>query len=66
MACNGCNHPMHEQYKNYPGHWYCFHPKTCGKTICHTPKEDYDNFDAHRQVLEEAKDPKWCPLKSKK
>lgn len=62
MACEGCTHPMHEQYQHYPGHWYCFHPMTCGKTICNTPKEEYNDFAAHNARLAAAKTPKWCPI----
>lgn len=53
---------MHEQFRNYPGHWYCFAvgPKM-GRTICHTPKEDFGNVEAHKKVLKEADQPKWCP-----
>ena len=66
MACEECNRPMHEQYKRYLGHWYCFHPgSTCGKNICHTPIEDYGNYAAHNKILSEAKTPKWCPLTTK-
>lgn len=62
MACEGCTHPLHEQYQRYPGHWYCFHPMTCGKTICKTPPEEYNDFAANNARLAEAKTPKWCPL----
>lgn len=64
MKCSECKHPMHEQFKRYPGHWYCFHSgEKCGSKICDTPAEDYDNFPAHNRLLAEAKTPKWCPLK---
>ena len=62
MACDNCRYPMHEQFRNYLGHWYCFCPGlTIGRTICHTPIEDYGNYEAHKRVLMESKTPKWCP-----
>lgn len=62
LACEKCKYPMHEQYERYPGHWYCFRPgETCGKTICATPVEDWNDFRANNCSLKEAKTPKWCP-----
>lgn len=62
MACIDCKHPVHEQYKNYPGHWYCFCPgNTMGRTICHTNAEDYKDIEKHKQALSQAKTPRWCP-----
>jgi hypothetical protein len=58
---------MHEQFRNYPGHWYCFCPgPTIGRTICNTPVNDYGDREAHSKVLKEAKQPKWCPLSETK
>lgn len=65
MKCSDCKHPQHEQYKGYPGHWYCFHPETCGKKICDTPIEEWNDFPANNQRLKEAKTPKWCPASKK-
>lgn len=60
--CHRCSYPMFEQYKAYPGHWYCFHPKTLNRenrriTICHTPVQG-DEY----QVLFNATTPEFCPL----
>lgn len=62
MACEGCKHPMHEQYKNYPGHWYCFCPgPIIGRKICDTPVEEYGDIAANNKRLVEARTPKFCP-----
>lgn len=67
MACDNCRYPMHEQFRNYPGHWYCFCPgPKIGRTICNTPVEDYGDFEAHRRTLQESKHPQWCPLSETK
>lgn len=59
MACDGCSYPMHEQFRNYPGHWYCFCPgPKIGHTICNTPVDDYGDVKAHGKTLKEAKQPK--------
>ena len=62
MDCAKCEHPQHEQYKGYLGHWYCFHRETCGKKICDTPVEEWGDFPTNNRRLAEAKTPKWCPL----
>ena len=64
MACEGCKFPMHDQFEGHPGRWYCFHlgPKH-GCVICETPVEDHRDIAAHNKILDNAKTPKWCPLK---
>lgn len=62
MKCSECKHPQHEQFKGYHGSWYCFHAECCGRTICKTPVEDYDDRQAHGRSLSQAQHPKWCPL----
>ena len=60
--CSNCQYPMHGQYKGYHGIWNCFHPgRTCGRTICQTPVEEWNNFPANNRRLAEAKVPSWCP-----
>ena len=58
--CSDCTSPMFEQYKGYPGHWYCFHPTTLRTskkiTICDTPWGE----DEYR-LLREAETPNFCP-----
>lgn len=62
MACENCDYPMHEQFERYKGRWICFRPgPSIGRTICQTPVSDYNNIEAHKQKLAEAKVPKWCP-----
>lgn len=62
MACENCKYPMHEQFRHYQGHWYCFCPgKRCGKTICKTPVEEWDDITLNNRRLREAKTPNWCP-----
>lgn len=62
MRCADCRYPIHEQFKNYPGRWLCFHPGDhCGRAICKTPVSEWNDFIANNQRLAEAKTPKWCP-----
>lgn len=63
MSCGDCVHPMHEQYQGHRGRWICFCPGlACGRTICPTPVEEWDDVPANNKRLSEAKTPKWCPF----